>query len=473
VSETRGSFFLELRAVALRSEERAALSWEGGGLSYRQLFSRADGFADRLRSAGLQQGDRLAIALPNGPEFVVATLAGLELGATVAPLDPLLKAGERATVVEQLQPALVVDAAGIRPGRRGAAAGAAIVLYTSGSTGRPKGALLSDQALLFANRSWAGPVMGLVPDDAVLGVLPFAHSFGLNAALFAPLLTGASVVLRERFVPESVAELIAARALDVLPGVATMFRRLLDLPAFAGGGRLRLAVSGAAPCPWPLAREWRARTGVRIVRGYGMTELFRPISYRADDDADLENAIGRPLPGVDVRIAGEAGEPLPAGQVGELWVRSPAAMDGYLDAIEETDAALVDGWFRTGDLASLSAAGFVAIAGRKDGRILRGGYSVFPADVEAVLAGHPAVLEAAVLGVPDAELGEEVAAFVALREGARVEPAALVAYCRERLAAFKYPRRVAIVPALPRSATGKLLKSRLLEEGRDIESRQD
>jgi long-chain acyl-CoA synthetase len=201
---------------------------------------------------------------------------------------------------------------------------------------------------------------------------------------------------------------------------------------------------------------------VRILRGYGMTELFRPISYRAADPTDLPEAVGRPVPGVEVCIADEDGRALPAGAVGELWIRSPAVMDGYLDAPEETGAVLDGGWFKTGDLAILRADGYVSIEGRKRERILRGGYSVSPPEVEAVLHAHPAVAEAAVLGAPHAELGEEVVAFVALRQGAREDPQALVAWCRERLAAFKYPRRITIVDRLPRASTGKVLKSRLL-----------
>jgi long-chain acyl-CoA synthetase len=220
-------------------------------------------------------------------------------------------------------------------------------------------------------------------------------------------------------------------------------------------------VSGAAPCPWELAVEWRARTGTRIVRGYGMTELFRPLSYLADDPTDHPDCVGRPVPGVDVRVVNDEGGEVAPGEVGELLIRTPAAMDGYLGSPDDTRAVLREGWFHTGDLARLTADGYVAIAGRKRERILRGGYSVFPAEVEAVLAAHPAVAEAAVVPVPHAELGEEVGAFVALRPAATAGPDELIAWCRERLAGFKYPRRVTILPSLPRSATGKVLKAQL------------
>jgi len=224
---------------------------------------------------------------------------------------------------------------------------------------------------------------------------------------------------------------------------------------------LRIAVSGAAPCPWELAQEWRARTGVRILRGYGMTELFRPISFRSDDARDVPESIGRPVPGVELRIVDDAGRPRRAGETGELWIRSPAVMEGYLEAREETRAVLADGWFRTGDLATISSDGFVAIAGRKKELILRGGYSVVPGEVEAVLLAHPAVAEAAVVGVPHPDLGEDIAAFVTLQAGIAVDPAALIAHCRERLAGYKYPRRVTVLDALPKSATGKILKGQL------------
>jgi long-chain acyl-CoA synthetase len=460
-----GNFAGLVEAVAGRRPEHIALCWDGGAMTYRELAARFTDCAARLRSLSLGPGHCLAVSLTNRPEFVVTVLGGLATGATVAPLDPLLKAEERADILADLAPTLLVetgpDGAPVErvdpEGARGAPA--ALVLYTSGSTGRPKGAVLSHAALTFANESWGGPVIGLHDDDVVLAALPLSHAFGLNGALLAPLLAGVTVRLVERFVPEAVADVLARDGVTVLPGVATMFHRLLELPDFTGAKRLRLGVSGAAPCPWELAEAWRARTGVRIVRGYGSTELFRPLSYLADDPTDHPECVGRPVPGVEVRVVDDAGGAVGAGEEGELLIRTPAVMDGYLGNTAETAAVLADGWFTTGDLARLTPDGYVSIVGRKRERIKRGGYSVFPAEVETVLLGHPAVSEAAVVGVPDDALGEEVAAFVALRFDA--SPDELVAWCRDRLAAFKYPRRVTVLPSLPRSATGKVLKARL------------
>jgi long-chain acyl-CoA synthetase len=460
------SFSALLDAAARRRTDAPALVWDGGSLTWRELELRAGGAARRLSLRGVQPGDTVALLLPNGWGFVAALWGALKLGATPVPLNPLLSPDERDRVLAHLAPALVVDELSgseeaVWDGVDGKAP--ALILYTSGSTGQPRGAVLSHAALKAANESWAGPVMRLTQQDVVLAVLPLAHSFGLNGALLAPLLAGATVALSERFTPEDTLRAISRHRVTVFPAVATMFQRMLALPELseAACSTLRIAVSGAAPCPWELAEAWRLRTGVRIVRGYGMTELFRPISYLAEDPIDLEDAIGRAVPGVEVRVVDEDGRPLAAGEPGELLIRTPAAMDGYLRAEEDTRAVLRDGWFHTGDLGTVSSEGFVSVVGRKKDLILRGGYSVAPGEVEAALLTHPSVAEAAVIGTPDAVLGEEIAAFVILRPGARVDAPELVEFCRERLAAFKYPRRVSIVTELPRSATGKVLKWRL------------
>ena len=446
-----------LADAARRRPDHPALVWDGGTLSWRDLEARAAALARRLAREGVGAGDVVALLLPNTWGLAAALWGGLALGATVAPLNPILAADERARILGHLGARAVVDAAPAEETAEAmptaAVVAPGVILYTSGSTGQPKGAVLSHAALAAANESWAGPVMGLTAADRVLAVLPLAHSFGLNGALLAPLLAGVTVVLQERFTPEDTLRAIARHRATVFPGVATMFARILESPALEGAdlSSLRLAVSGAAPCPWVLASEWRRRTGVRIVRGYGMTELFRPISYLAGEATDRPDSIGRAVPGVELRVVDD-----------ELWIRSPAAMDGYLRAPEETAAVLAaDGWFRTGDLATISDDGYVSIVGRKRELILRGGYSVVPGEVEQALLAHPAVAEAAVIGVAHPELGEEVAAFVTLRAGARVEPGDLIAFCRQRLAGYKYPRRVTVVEAMPRSATGKILKAKL------------
>jgi long-chain acyl-CoA synthetase len=460
-----GNFVRLFEATARRWPERPAIVWSGGTLTYAELEGRAGGLAQHLAAFGVRPGHAVAVSMPNGWPLAVALLGALKLGVTISPINPLLAAEERERILDDLDPVRVIETSGSHTADWPSvdAAAPAIVLYTSGSTGRPKGAMLSHAALGFANRSWAGPVMGLTPDDVVLAVLPLSHSFGLNGALLAPLLTGAAVAMLEHFSPEATLEALATHRVTVFPAVATMFRRVLDCPALATTdlSALRLAVSGAAPCPWEIAEDWRRRTGVRILRGYGSTELFRPISYLCDDPRDRPDAIGQAVPGVDLRVLDESGDEVGAGQVGELLIRTPAALDGYLGQPAETQAVMVNGWFRTGDLATVDGDGLVRIVGRKKELILRGGYSIVPGEVEAVLVSHPAVAEAAVVGLPHGELGEEVAAFVTLRAGARADAEELIHHCRERLASFKYPRRVTILDQLPRGSTGKVLKSRL------------
>ena len=457
-----------LDATARRFPDATALRWDRGRLAYGELLDRVSGCAAALRARGIGPGDRVAFGISNRADFAIALLAVAKLGATAAPLDPRLTVDERAAILTDLAPVSVLDEITVgsarEPTRRMVEA-PALVLYTSGSTGQPKGAIHGHPSVAFAMRSWAGPIMGLGREDRVLAALPLSHAFGIQGALLAPLAIGATVVLLERFTPEGAIAAILEHAVTIFPGVATMFQRVLASPALPATGfpTLKFALSGAAPCPWEIASAWRERIGVRILRGYGMTELFRPISYLIADPTDLPDAVGRTAPGVRAQIVDDDGRVLPPGESGELLIRTPSSMDAYLNAEAETRAVLDEGWFRTGDLATITAEGWVRIVGRKRERILRGGYSVFPAEIEAVLLAHPAVAEAAVVGRPDPELGEEVFAVVVLREASAATPDVLIAWCRERLATYKCPRQIRTTDALPRSATGKVLK-RLLTE---------
>jgi len=458
------NFVCAIESNARRYGEKPALLWEDGKLSWSELDRRASAFSKHLSMGGVKAGDRVALVLPNGPEFAIAFFAILKLGATPAPLNPLVRSEELAAFKEDLKPKLIIDRVNTDQGLHetiSEVSSASLILYTSGSTGTPKGAVFTHSALMFANHSWAEPVMGLTPDDTVLVAVPLAHSLGLNGGLLAPLLTGSSVAFVNRFSPEAVFAAIKQHHVTVFPAVATIFRRLLNSPRCgdADFSSLRIAVAGAAPCPWELAVEWREKTGTRVVRGYGMTELFRPLSYRASDPSDIPEPVGKPVPGVEIRNVIDGSGSVDG--IGELWIKSPAMMECYLDAPGETREVISDGWFKTGDLVTVSAEGYVQIVGRKRERILRGGYSIFPQEIEAVLVSHPAVAEAAVVGIADTDLGEEVAAFVSLKRMGRVTSEDLLAYCREHLARYKYPRRVSILPELPKGPTGKILKSDL------------
>ena len=443
--------------------DKSAVICDDTTLTYRELHALAAGFARKLSEDGVEPGARVAVVLPDHWTFAVAMLGIWKLGATAVPLSPLLMPEEQEAILADVDPAAIVKHVEPRAGDWETAvecAAPALIGYSSGSTGRPKGAVFSHAALTFADRSWAD-MMAVTADDVVLSVLPLPHSFGLHGSLLAPLLMGACVVLPGGFSPEPVLGAMGQHRVTLFLGVATMFRRLLSAPEFPGAdlSTLRLSVSGAAPCPWDLAGEWRRRTGRRILRGYGMTELFRPISYQAMEEDDRPESIGRAVPGVEAKVVAEGTAGSGEDGAGELWIRTPAALQGYWN---DSSPVLTDGWFRTGDLARIAVGGFVEITGRLRERILRGGYSVFPQEVEAVLAGHPDISEAAVVGVPHVDLGEEVSAFVVLKPGASAVAEGIVGYCQNRLARFKYPRHIRFVPELPKGPTGKVLKAELL-----------
>lgn len=462
-----GNIALLLEETARIWNDKPAVSSNGFAADWKTLDRRAGAVASELIEQGVRPGDRVAVSSPDPLTVVIALIGGLKAGAVVVPLSPRLSTEERNRILADLDPRLIVDrvpsAEKEYPACEVAGTDPAIILYTSGSTGAPKGVVLSHDATAFGLKSWIGPVMALRASDVVLAALPLAHSFGIFGAVLAPLLAGATVVLLQRFSVEDVLAAVARDRVTVFPGVATMFHRIVGSPALkdADVSGLRIAVSGAAPCPWELADRWRQATGVRIIRGYGMTELFRPISFSAADEREVPNSIGKNLPGVDIRIVDPQGAVLAVGETGELWIKSPARLSGYLgqaDAIRE----VLDGeWFKTGDLATISSEGFVSIVGRKKDIILRGGYTVAAGEVEAALMTHPDVLEAAVIGEAHLEFGEEVVAFVVLRPGAQATRHDIIEFCKARLAGYKYPRTVYLRSELPRGPTGKVIKSLL------------
>jgi len=471
------NFVSLLEATAQEYSEKPAVLCPDATLTYRELHARAAGFAHVLARNGVGEGDRVMLLLPNHWSFAVAVLGIWKLGATVVPLSSMLKANEEEIVVADVEPVRIIKSIEFDSSdwHTVTECGApALIGYSSGSTGKPKGAVVSHAALTFACRSWAD-MMAVSPDDVVLSVLPLPHAFGFHGSLLAPLLRGSRVVILDRFSPEAVLTAIPEHRVTLFLGVATMYRRLLSSPELERKdlSSLRLCVSGAAPCSWELAEQWRERTGKRILRGYGMTELFRPISYLAYESDDRPESIGRAVPGVEARIAPVKGEADTANPIGELLIKSPAALDRYWNDEEETRDVLSDGWFRTGDLARISSDGFVEIVGRVKERILRGGYSVFPQEVEAVLMAHADIAEAAVVGLPHADLGEEVTAFVVVKPGTNPTPEEIIGHCQTRLARFKYPRQVYFVPELPKGPTGKVWKAELIRSWSSQEEGQE
>lgn len=339
----------------------------------------------------------------------------------------------------------------------------AVVLYTSGTSGRPKGVMLSHENLAANVRQMRGAVH-FTREEIFLGVLPQFHSFGLTALTHVPFFSGARGIYSARFTPKKIVESFRQHRPTVFMGIPSMYNALLTVKdATADDFRsLRIAISGGEPLPAPIARNFRERFGVEICEGFGMTECS-PVTHVRLPGEDAPGSVGRPLPGVIQRIVDEAtGEDLPPGRDGELRLAGPNIMRGYLNLPDLTAAAFDDrGFLRTGDMARIDDRGFLWITGRIKEMIIVGGENVFPREIEEVLDAHPDVYAAGVVGEPDPMRGESPVAFIEAEEGKTPDPEALRAWCRERLAGYKVPRRVVVVDTLPRNPTGKILRRAL------------
>ncbi len=491
-----------LQESAARMGERVALRLGEDAHTYAQLDAQAQRLAGHLRAAGMRPGSRVGLLLPNVPEFPIAYHGALRAGAAVVPMNTLLRPREIAYYLEDSGAELLVawheqldaaleGAALAGVGRvicAGGPAGPAdslaqllaesqsdpslaqrapddpaVILYTSGTTGKPKGALLTHSNLLW-NAQVSAELFALQADDRLLGTLPLFHSFGQTCVLNAAFRRGAEVVLIPRFEPEAALDLMEGRGVTVFMGVPTMYVALLNADSAARRdlSALRLCVSGGAAIPVEILRGFEERFGARVLEGYGLSEASPVASFNHLERPSKPGSIGTPIWGTEMRVADEEGATCPPGEVGEILIRGHNVMAGYHRRTEETaDAIDRDGWLHTGDMARMDEDGYFFIVDRKKDLIIRGGYNVYPREVEEVLYEHPGVMEAAVVGVPDAALGEEVAAAVVARPGAALDADALRAWVREQVAPYKYPRHIAIVAELPKGPTGKILKREL------------
>jgi len=339
------------------------------------------------------------------------------------------------------------------------------ILFTSGTTGRPKGVLMTHGQTVQQFREWCA-YAGLEPEDRYLIVNPFFHMFGYKAGWLASLLQGATLIPVPVFDVPDVLSRVEAEAITVLPGPPTLYRSILDHPERGAFDlhTLRVAVTGAADIPVRLIEQMRAELPFqRILTGYGLTEAGTCTGTRPDDDAEtIATTAGRAMPGLEILVADASGQAVPRGATGELLVRGYSVMQGYLDDPEATAAAIDDrGFLHTGDLATMDERGYVRIVGRSKDMLIVGGFNVYPAEVENALLAHPAIAQVAVIGVPDERLGEVAMAYVVPAPGESVEPEAIIAWARERIANYKVPRRVLAISALPTNATGKVVKEEL------------
>ncbi len=458
---------LQESAVAYGSRAVAVL--DGRTLTYAELEAASGRVAGALLRAGLQNGDRVGVKLPNSFEFLYAYFGILKAGLVMVPINPLLKTAEIGYVMEDSGAARLIDTLDDPLLHAEAPAAAvhtnaddtAVIIYTSGTTGKPKGAELS-HFQLYLNCTIAGETFGVRPQDVSLAALPFFHIYGLSGLINCAVRYGAAMVLVPRFEPQAVLDLIAEHRISVLAGVPTMYHALWTAEV---GQRdlssLRLASSGGSSMPEALLTGFEKKFGVVILEGFGMSETGSTATMNHSAAQRKPMSVGKPIWGVRARIAGPLGDDLPDGSVGELWLSGHVVMKGYFGNPAATAETVVDGWLRTGDLAYRDPEGFIFLVDRIKDLIIRGGYNVYPREVEEVLYAHPAVAEAAVIGRPDERLGEEVVAVVAPKPGCTIEVDELIAHCRERLALYKCPREVRVLASLPKSDTGKLLKREL------------
>ncbi|MBP1162695.1 long-chain acyl-CoA synthetase [Rhodococcus sp. PvR044] len=508
-----------LEDSARRYPDRAALVLDGERLTYAQLDARANQVANLLTSRGIEPGDRVALSCPNLPQFPIVYYGILKAGAVVVPLNVMLKGREiayhladsgakayfcfegtadlpmgefgragfdatdgcRQMYLITAEPGAVAPVDGVTTLTAALdgvsteaksvvreAGDAAVILYTSGTTGKPKGAELTHSNMVMnaatANRLFdSNPVR----HDNYLVTLPLFHSFGQTVTMNAGLSVGATLVLLPRFEAAAALRLMVDEAITVFAGVPTMYWALLgaldgtvDVDRIAG--TIRRAISGGAALPVEILTRFAERFGVQILEGYGLSESS-PLALFSDPERDPRpGSIGVPVWGVEARLIDDNWNTVSgADVVGEIALRGHNIMAGYLDRPEATAEAMHNGWFRTGDLARRDADGFYYIVDRAKDLIVRGGFNVYPREIEEVLLTHEAVSLVAVIGVPHESHGEEIKAFVILEPNAQITEDELIAWCKEQMASYKYPRSIEFATVLPMTATGKILKREL------------
>ncbi len=505
-----------LEDSARQRPDAAALHFGALTFSFSQLDQIGNQVANALVAEGFVPGDKIALSCPNVPWFPALYYGILKAGCVVVPLNVLLKRGEVAYHLDDsdsrcyfcfegsdelpmgqegyagFQHAARCDrficigaqlgAAGFADGEttleqfidgqpssfRSQDTGAedsAVIIYTSGTTGKPKGAELTHSNLAW-NANLCGQLFQAHTDDVMLTVLPMFHIFGQSCLMNCALMNGIANVLVARFDADAVLSQICEHGVSVFAGVPTMYWGLLQHDTDAATlanvrERLRVCCSGGAAMPAQLMRDFEAKFGIPVLEGYGMSEGSPVVTFNAPGRPHKPGSVGQPAWGVEVMIADEDGKPLAAGERGELCYRGHNVMKGYYKKPEATAETLRDGWFRSGDIAIMDEDRHCFIVDRAKDMILRGGLNVYPREVEEAMMQHKGVSLVAVVGVPDPQYGEEIKAFVVPEAGAKLDADELVAWTKERIAAYKYPRCIEFRDSLPMNATGKILKREL------------
>ncbi|MGY3478657.1 class I adenylate-forming enzyme family protein [Bradyrhizobium ottawaense] len=481
--------------------------WDSSrSVTYADLATRTASIAANLAKTGLREGDKVAIYLPNGVDWIEACFAALRAGAVVVPISFDAAEGEISYRLTDAGCSLVITAAarkeliakicgdaGIAPtvifaGTDAARAGIALadlsaesgatpldpddidrssfIIYTSGTTGRAKGVLLSLRGMLWIAAACWAPICELTEKDVVLSPLPLFHSYGLNLSVLSVLAVGASEHIMEKFSPQQALDLLQTGKYSILPGVPTMFHYLLHRAQEAGIERLgavRLCISAGAIMPATLNNAFEEQFKTRLLDGYGITETSTMVTMNWLHGARPMGSCGLPVPGLAVRVVDPSSlEDVPLGEEGELIVRGPNLMHGYHNKPAETASALRKGWYHTGDLAKSDASGYLTITGRIKELIIRGGQNIAPAEIEEVVVRHPQVTDCAVVGIRHATLGEVPCLFVVAKAN-ELDVASLMDHCKAHLSSYKIPEATHLVSEIPRTGSGKIMRFKLVE----------
>jgi long-chain acyl-CoA synthetase len=483
-----------LTETAEQNGDKTAFKLDDVELNYTMLDEGSARVAGLLKSKGLEPGDRVGLMMPNVPYFPAIYFGILRAGGVVVPMNVLLKGREVAFYLEDPGAKIVfawgdfgeaaeagAESAGaevilVKPGefekllaeqepdtdvsdRSGE--DTAVILYTSGTTGKPKGAELTHDNLLRNSKGVSQKLGEMSEADVLLGALPLFHSFGQTCTMNSAVSVGATVTMLPRFDPDKALEIIDRDKVTIFQGVPTMYNAMLHSASCdsADCSSLRTCMSGGAAMPAELMRAFEEKFGCIILEGYGLSETSPVASFNHPDRERKPGSIGTPIEGVEMQVWDDDGNEVAQGEVGEIVIRGHNIMKGYWNRDDANKEAITeDGWFRTGDMAKVDEDGYFFIVDRKKDLIIRGGYNVYPREIEEVLYEHPAIQEAAVVGVPHDELGEEVGAAVVLKQGESLEAHELKSYLKEQVAAYKYPRRIWFVDELPKGPTGKILK---------------
>jgi long-chain acyl-CoA synthetase len=493
-----------LENSAERIPEQVGLRFEGREYTFLELNLLVNRMANGLVAAGLRREDKCILMMQSSPEFVIAYYALAKIGAVIIPVNFLYKVHELSHIFRDsgargfigMEPFLGEPLKLLRslPGLKIRIAADAeegsgfvplktidgpenfqtydardddtlAILYTSGTTGTAKGAMLTHRNL-YSNAVTVADMRTTDPGDVVLGVLPLYHIFGQTSALNASVYLGLTFHLFRQFEPEQVLQVVETEPGTILFAVPTMLSRLVAATDQRGLSRssLRFCISGGASLPPKLLHQFEERFKTKIYEGYGLSECSPVCVENPFGKTTKPGSIGLPIPGFEARIVDDSDQDVETGEVGELIVKGPGVMKGYLNCPEETARTLANGWLHTGDLARQDEDGYIYIVDRKKDMIIRGGHNIYPREIEELLFQHPDVLEAGVYGVPHEDLGEEVAADVVLKQGAKATAEDLQWFVKERVSPHKYPRIVRTVQDLPKSHTGKVLKRELRKD---------